>query len=98
MRKPDWFKTNAKRNQNFHEVSTLIQDLSLHTVCEEANCPNRTECYSHHTATFMILGSHCTRNCAFCNVTKGDPELVMEKEPEKRKRLAVLTIKLCPMH
>lgn len=81
MRKPEWFKTRSLRNESFHSVNHLIKDLSLHTVCEEANCPNRTECYSHQTATFMILGSHCTRNCTFCNVTKGSPEPVSLEEP-----------------
>ena len=94
MRKPEWFKTNSQRNQTFHQVSSLIQDLSLHTVCEEANCPNRTECYSHQTATFMILGSHCTRNCTFCNVTKGNPEQVDKNEPEHvAKAVEILKLK-----
>lgn len=94
MRKPEWFKTKSQRNQSFHEVSHLVKDLSLHTVCEEANCPNRTECYSHHTATFMILGNHCTRNCTFCNVIKGNPEPVMETEPENiAKAISTLNLK-----
>jgi lipoic acid synthetase len=94
MRKPEWFKTNSQRNASFHEVGSLVKDLSLHTVCEEANCPNRTECYSHHTATFMILGSHCTRNCTFCNVTKGSPEPVMVDEPENiAKAVTILKLK-----
>jgi lipoic acid synthetase len=94
MRKPIWFKTIANRNQSFHEVASLIKDLSLHTVCEEANCPNRTECYSHYTATFMILGSHCTRRCTFCNVTKGDPERVDVREPVNvAKAVKILSLK-----
>jgi lipoic acid synthetase len=94
VRKPEWFKTNANRNISFHQVSKLVRDLSLHTVCEEANCPNRTECYSHHTATFMILGSHCTRNCTFCNVTKGNPEIVQTEEPENlAKAVEILKLK-----
>jgi lipoic acid synthetase len=94
MRKPEWFKTNSKRNAMFHEVGSLVKELSLHTVCEEANCPNRTECYSHQTATFMILGSHCTRNCTFCNVIKGNPEQVNVEEPENiAKAVEILKLK-----
>lgn len=63
------------------EVEEILERLSLNTVCREANCPNSMECFKHRTATFMILGSICTRNCTFCNVTKGHPQSVNADEP-----------------
>ncbi len=81
QRKPEWLKNTQTRNQDFHQVSQLVKNLHLHTVCEEANCPNRTECYSHRTATFLILGSVCTRKCKFCNVSKGVPQALDPEEP-----------------
>lgn len=65
-----------------HKVKTLLSDLKLNTVCQEANCPNQMECYNRRTATFMILGRNCTRNCTFCNVTKKEPDPVDLNEPE----------------
>ncbi len=65
------------------KVQNLISDLSLNTVCDEANCPNRMECFQRGTATFMILGRNCTRNCTFCNVTKAKPDEVDPMEAEK---------------
>ena len=81
IRKPDWLKVKIRSGPETNTVNELLNRLSLHTVCEEANCPNLMECFSKKTATFMILGSQCTRNCRFCNVTKGKPELVDEEEP-----------------
>lgn len=81
QRKPEWLKNTQTRNQDFHQVSQLVKNLHLHTVCEEANCPNRTECYSHRTATFLILGAICTRKCKFCNVSKGTPLALDPAEP-----------------
>lgn len=79
-RMPEWFK--VKYNQEaVDEVSRLMAKLSLNTVCKEANCPNLGECFQKHTATFMILGSQCTRNCRFCNVVHGTPEPVDSEEP-----------------
>ena len=71
-RKPDWLKVRYNQ-EAVDEVAELMRDLKLNTVCKEANCPNLGECYRKHTATFMILGSVCTRNCRFCNVTTGRP-------------------------
>lgn len=83
-RMPEWFK--VKYNEEaVNEVSRLMAKLKLNTVCKEANCPNLGECFQKHTATFMILGSQCTRNCRFCNVVHGMPEPV---DPEEPKRLA----------
>lgn len=79
-RMPEWFK--VKYNQEaVDEVSRLMAKLSLNTVCKEANCPNLGECFQKHTATFMILGSQCTRNCRFCNVVHGTPQPVDPEEP-----------------
>ena len=80
-RKPSWLKVPYNREASL-EVAELMKSLGLNTVCKEANCPNLGECYKKHTATFMILGSVCTRNCKYCNVTCGRPEAVDEKEPE----------------
>ena len=71
-RKPDWLKVRYNQ-EAVDEVAELMRDLKLNTVCKEANCPNLGECYRKHTATFMILGSVCTRNCRFCNVTTDGP-------------------------
>ena len=80
QRMPEWFK--VKYNQEaVNEVSRLMAKLRLNTVCKEANCPNLGECFQKHTATFMILGSQCTRNCRFCNVVHGTPEPVDPEEP-----------------
>ena len=79
-RMPEWFK--VKYNEEaVNEVSRLMAKLKLNTVCKEANCPNLGECFQKHTATFMILGSQCTRNCRFCNVVHGTPEPVDTEEP-----------------
>lgn len=80
-RKPEWLKIRVRAGENNREVRDVLQNLSLHTVCEEANCPNQMECFSRRTATFMILGNVCTRNCTFCNVTKGVPQPVDRNEP-----------------
>ncbi len=81
QRKPLWLKNTQQRNPEYHEVNRLVKKLHLHTVCEEANCPNRTECYGHRTATFLILGDICTRKCSFCNVKKGLPPPPDPEEP-----------------
>jgi len=62
-KKPDWLRIRIKANQSVEEVIKLLKDLSLHTVCQEAQCPNIFECFSKKTATFLILGDVCTRNC-----------------------------------
>ncbi|MBT8359110.1 MAG: lipoyl synthase [Deltaproteobacteria bacterium] len=69
--KPPWLKRRLPTGPNYERVKSLIHKGGLHTVCQEAQCPNIWECFSKHTATFMILGSHCTRNCRFCAVTPG---------------------------
>jgi lipoic acid synthetase len=79
--RPEWLKVRLHANESFALVSDLIKDLSLHTVCQEARCPNIFECWSEQTATFMILGRICTRHCGFCAVAKGKPQPLDEEEP-----------------
>jgi lipoic acid synthetase len=81
MPKPDWLRIKVQSGGNLADVEAMLRRLSLHTVCEEANCPNRMECFGRRTSTFMILGGRCTRNCTFCNVQKGAPEPVDALEP-----------------
>ena len=80
-KKPEWLKVSYNK-EAVEEVSGLMAKLKLNTVCKEANCPNLGECYKKRTATFMILGSTCTRSCRFCNVTSGMVEPVDPKEPQ----------------
>src|SRR3982751_1091579 len=79
--KPDWLKVRAPGSENYHRLKGLMRDLGLHTVCEEANCPNIGECWHHGTATFMILGGTCTRSCGYCNVVHGTPQAANPAEP-----------------
>lgn len=81
QRKPDWLKIKLHAGKSREEVLQLLDRLTLHTVCEEADCPNLGECFSRRTATFMILGRFCTRNCTFCNVQKCKPTPVDPDEP-----------------
>src|SRR5689334_5859774 len=80
-RKPAWLKVPAPGGPNYTELKHLMRDLSLHTVCEEAHCPNIGECWEHRAATFMILGDVCTRNCTYCAVAHGTPAAVDRHEP-----------------
>ncbi len=86
QRKPEWLKVRLHNTKELNYVKKTLRSLNLHTVCEEANCPNRLECYSNRTATFMILGNTCTRHCKFCNVADGHPTPV---DPEEPARVAV---------
>lgn len=81
-RKPDWLKIKFSQPGRLTEIKGMLRRLSLNTVCEEAACPNMMECFGRKTATFMILGKSCTRNCRFCNVHEGTPEPVDEQEPQ----------------
>jgi lipoic acid synthetase len=80
-RKPDWIRVKAPTSTGYHETKALVRDLKLHTVCEEASCPNIGECWSQKHATFMILGDVCTRACSFCNVSTGKPLPLDADEP-----------------
>lgn len=82
-RLPKWLKRPILANKNLATTESLISELKLNTVCHSAKCPNRGECFSKRTATFMILGDHCTRNCSFCAVTSGEPQVVDRKEPQR---------------
>ncbi len=81
MAKPEWLKIKARNTPEAARVRKMLKGLSLHSVCEEAACPNQMECFGKKTATFMILGRHCTRNCTFCNVRKGGANPVDPEEP-----------------
>jgi len=82
-RHPPWLKVRAPGGPGFTETRATVTALGLHTVCEEARCPNIGECWGHHTATFMLLGDTCTRNCAFCAVRHGRPLGVDVDEPRR---------------
>jgi lipoic acid synthetase len=91
--KPDWLKVRAPGSPGYLRLKALMRDLSLHTVCEEARCPNIGECWGHGTATFMILGDRCTRACAYCAVPHGRPDPVDAGEPERvAKAVAALQL------
>jgi lipoic acid synthetase len=89
IRRPEWMKISLKTTGSYNEVNGLIKDNSLHTICQEARCPNIYDCWSQRTATFMILGDICTRHCGFCSVKKGVPGAVDPNEPENVARAAV---------
>lgn len=82
-RKPEWLRIKIQTGSGKKQVEDLLARLSLNTVCREAKCPNLMECFSRRTATFMILGNTCTRNCSFCSVQKGIPEKADPEEPAK---------------
>jgi len=82
-RKPSWLKVKAPGGPNYLTLKHMMRDLRLHTVCEEAHCPNIGECWEHRAATFMILGDVCTRNCAYCAVAHGTPAPLDVGEPQR---------------
>src|SRR5215203_1534658 len=82
-RKPSWLKVKAPGGTNYVRLKAMMKELNLHTVCEEAHCPNIGECWEHGTATFMILGDVCTRNCGYCAVTHGRPPKYDLSEPSR---------------
>lgn len=81
LAKPPWLKKSLPKGGDYQKVRNLLSRAKLHTVCQEANCPNMFECFSKDTATFMILGSVCTRNCRFCNISQKEPISVDSDEP-----------------
>ena len=83
LRKPEWIRVRPGSGQSYHDVKRMLREHNLHTVCEEASCPNIGECFGKGTATFMILGDLCTRRCPFCDVAHGKPQPPDLKEPEK---------------
>lgn len=82
-RHPDWLKVRIGGGENFVKIKHLLQNTKLHTICEEAKCPNISECFGSGTAVFLILGNICTRNCKYCNVTHGKPLILNENEPKE---------------
>ena len=94
MRKPDWIRMKVPDSARFQEIKKVLRENNLHTVCEEASCPNIGECFSGGTATFMILGDICTRRCPFCDVAHGKPLLPDANEPENLGRtIAAMRLK-----
>jgi lipoyl synthase len=85
LRKPDWLKVRLPGSREFNQVRGVLAGLGLHSVCQEARCPNIAECFQEGTATFLILGDICTRNCRYCHVAHGDPP---QPDPDEPKRLA----------
>ncbi|HCB68228.1 MAG TPA: lipoyl synthase, partial [Methylophilaceae bacterium] len=81
--KPHWIKMQLPQSQRFNEIKSILRKNNLHSVCEEASCPNIGECFSQGTATFMILGDLCTRRCPFCDVGHGRPLPPDADEPKK---------------
>src|SRR5262249_25405115 len=81
--KPEWLKVRAPGSPSYLRLKSIMRGLGLHTVCEEAQCPNIGECWNHGTATFMILGAVCTRACSYCAVAHGRPGAVDEAEPAR---------------
>lgn len=98
-KKPDWLKVKIENPKNLNQVNALVQSLNLNTVCHGANCPNRLECFSKKTTTFMILGGICSRHCTFCNIGSGtmlppdltEPYRVAEAVEKLELRHAVIT-------
>ena len=82
LRKPEWIKLKVPSGQNYTNVKQTLRSLELHTVCEEARCPNLSECWGMGTATIMIMGKTCSRGCRFCSVNSGNPGLLNSQEPE----------------
>jgi len=82
-KRPDWLKVRLPIGENYSDVKNLMRRQKLNTVCEEAKCPNISECWNHRTATFMILGDTCTRSCGFCNIKVGIPNELDIEEPKR---------------
>ena len=94
-KRPDWLKVRLPIGENYSDVKNLMRRQKLNTVCEEAKCPNISECWNHRTATFMILGDTCTRSCGFCNIKVGIPN---ELDIEETKRVVQSVVELNLRH
>ncbi len=93
-RKPAWIRVKAPLGPGVRRIKNLLREQRLHTVCEEASCPNLAECFNHGTATFMIMGDLCTRRCPFCDVAHGRPKPLDVEEPEHlAEAVAVMALK-----
>ena len=94
LRKPEWIRVRAGGGERFTEIKKILREANLHTVCEEASCPNIGECFGHGTATFMIMGDLCTRRCPFCDVAHGRPLPLDAEEPRHLgETIATLNLK-----
>jgi lipoic acid synthetase len=94
VRKPDWIRMKAPSHPEVGRIKKLLREHELHTVCEEASCPNLGECFSHGTATFLIMGNICTRRCPFCDVAHGRPDPLDANEPAHlAKTIAAMSLK-----
>src|SRR5262245_21679036 len=82
-RRPEWLRAKLPAGENCVDLRRLMREQRLHTVCEEARCPNIGECWNHRTATFLLLGEVCTRGCRYCAIAKGKPEALDEQEPDR---------------
>ncbi len=96
--KPSWLKVRAPGSPEYLETRSIVKGLKLHTVCEEAQCPNIGECWSHHTATFMIMGELCTRKCHFCSVKKGTAETLEPLDHFEPERVGIAVKELGLRH
>jgi lipoic acid synthetase len=93
-RKPEWIRAKAPSHPEVTRIKNLLREHNLHTVCEEASCPNLGECFTHGTATFLIMGNICTRRCPFCDVAHGRPDPLDEQEPAHlAKTIASMSLK-----
>ena len=96
VKKPDWLKVKFRINDNFKDIRSIVKKHRLHTVCEEARCPNQSECWDRRAATLMILGDVCTRNCRFCAVKSGNPKAVDTDESYNVGRaVKLMRLKYC---
>ncbi len=95
LKKPAWLRVKAEFNPNFHKIKSQVNEKKLNTVCEEAHCPNISECWSAGTATFMLMGSVCTRACKFCSVDTGNPKgwLDLDEPMNTAKAVQVMGLK-----
>jgi len=94
LRKPEWIRVRAGGGERFMDIKRILREKKLHTVCEEASCPNIGECFGHGTATFMIMGDLCTRRCPFCDVAHGRPNPLDPEEPRHLgETIAALALK-----
>jgi lipoyl synthase len=82
-RRPEWLRAKLPAGENYEDLRHLMREQRLHTVCEEARCPNIGECWNHRTATFLLLGEICTRGCRYCAIAKGKPKPLDEQEPDR---------------
>jgi lipoic acid synthetase len=93
-RKPEWIRAKSQGAPEVQRIKKMLRDHDLHTVCEEASCPNLGECFAHGTATFLIMGNICTRRCPFCDVAHGRPDALEENEPNHlAKTIAAMQLK-----